>query len=133
MGDFNLPSIDFAAHNVAGLAESMQTRFLWQWTELGLVEHVQRPIRLNSEGVSSMLDYVLANDPLLVDDIEILNPLGKRDHAMIIFKFLVCTTKKLGQLLSRRNVYTVDYEEFNKALAAPPGTEQPGEASADDL
>ena len=49
MGDFNLPSIDFSAHNVTGPAESMQSRFLDLCTELGLVEHVKRPTRWNSD------------------------------------------------------------------------------------
>ena len=133
MGDFNLPAIDFVMHNAAGPADSMQVRFLELCTELGLVEHVKAPTRWSSEGLPSRLDYVLTNDPLLVDKIEVLDPLGKSDHATIMFTFLVCTTKKIDPLLTGRNFYRVDYEVFNSALAALPWTEDIGGTSVDDL
>ena len=44
---------------------------------------------------SSLLDLIITNEPHMIEDLEILNPLGKSDHGVLSFTYLCYGEEKI--------------------------------------
>ncbi|CAH8461716.1 unnamed protein product, partial [Schistosoma mattheei] len=91
LGDFNLPRVNFAEHTYTGGDNSIEARFFNLIDDLGLYENVRSATRWRNSQTPSRLDCVFTNEEFLVDNLSILAPLGKSDHAVIAFSFVIKT------------------------------------------
>ncbi|CAH8570357.1 unnamed protein product [Schistosoma haematobium] len=91
LGDFNLPRVNFAEHTYTGGDNSTEARFFNLIDNLGLYENVRSATRWRNSQTPSRLDCVFTNEEFLVDNLSILAPLGKSDHAVIAFSFVIKT------------------------------------------
>ena len=84
MGDFNCPNLNktMACHPV------FQHHFKQIIDSHPLYNHVKAPTRFGNSETSSILDLVLTNEELMVESIDISTPLGRSDHAVLIFKYI---------------------------------------------
>ena len=82
------------------------------WTQ-----HVREPTRYRAGQRPSLLDLVLTNESHLVDRIQISEPLGKSDHAVLEFDFLCYWTCKLASKKLLRNFSKADFTGLSSHLA----------------
>ena len=54
----------------------------------GWTQHVKLDTHFREGQRSILLDLVITNEPHMVEDLEILNPLGKSDHGLLSFTYL---------------------------------------------
>ena len=88
MGDFNLPAINWISEPPLLFhdRDEISNEFLKTLDDLFLTQHVRTFTRFR--GIEkSTLDLVISNEPEMVDDIAILKPLGKSDHAGVLWSF----------------------------------------------
>ena len=82
IGDFNLPSIDWATDTATGIYAK---EFLECCIENNLEQMIEFPTRHRSGQESSLLDLILTNEPDCIRDIYQKAPFGKSDHEVIEF------------------------------------------------
>ena len=87
MGDFNYSQIDWENGIVDGPEDSGQSRFLETIHDLLLFQHVSKPTRFRRGHVPSRLDLVFTNAENMIDEIDIEEPPGKSDHAVLLWYF----------------------------------------------
>ena len=92
MGDFNLPQIDFTSSAVEGSQDSTAATFFHLVNDHGLCEHALQNTRWASTCSASKLDYVFTNEDLMVDQVSASAPLGRSDHALLDFNFILNTS-----------------------------------------
>ena len=86
LGDFNYPDIDWANWN----AHSGSSRdFLENARDCFLQQHVLTPTRFRQNQEPHVLDLVFTKEDLQVQNCEVTSPLGKSDHAVILFDYIV--------------------------------------------
>ena len=88
LGDFNLPRINFVEHTYIGGDNSTEALFFNLIGDMGLFENLKSATRWRNSQTPSRLDWVFTNEEFLVDDLSILAPLGKSDHAVLSFSFV---------------------------------------------
>jgi hypothetical protein len=107
LGDFNAPSIDWNSYCCEAPTDSFDTKLLESVLDVNLIQHVQTPTRLQLNQEHNILDLVLSPYEDDVADLQILEPLGKSDHATVHFQWLrgsaVFSRKSV-----RRNVWRTD-------------------------
>ena len=86
MGDFNFGQIDWESESVEG-QDSDQARFLEAMQDLYLVQHVCSETRFRDGHMPSRLDLIFSNDENAIDVIDIGEPLGKSDHAVLTWDY----------------------------------------------
>ena len=117
MGDFNYPSIDWGrgvvrAGNVAArkFYEVVQQQYLCQ--------HVLSPTRSVPGEEPSILDLVFTREENMVQNLEIVAPLGKSDHSGLLFDFI--PSDRLDNIGERerakRNYFKGNYDLMRSEL-----------------
>ena len=86
--------------------------YLLDWTQ-----HVREPTRYRARQRPSLLDLVLTNESHLGDRIQISEPPGKGDHAVLEFDFLCYWTCKLSSTKLLRNFSKANYMGLSLHLA----------------
>lgn len=81
LGDFNLPSIDWADESGASIS-TVDDRYLNLFTTLGLHQHITEATFIPS---GNIIDLLLTSDPDRVMDVYILPPFPHCSHALIHF------------------------------------------------
>jgi hypothetical protein len=101
VGDFNLPGIEWTSAVPTASSAFRQQDFLDLFNSFGLFQHVDRP----TTQYGSLLDLVFTNEPRLVYNVEVGEPLGKSDHFVIAFDLdmqnFECPSKKEKLVKSR--------------------------------
>ena len=82
MGDFNHPGINWNYLESAADSEA----FLLLMQDCFLTQHVLEPVR-----GGNVLDIVLSSQEELINDLRILEPLGKSGHSQIHFRLTLGT------------------------------------------
>ena len=82
VGDFNYGAISWQDNTATSAAE---TAFLDCLQNTYLNQHVEEPTRGRSGQNPSILDFIISNDPNIVSHIRYESPLGKSDHACLVF------------------------------------------------
>ena len=85
VGDFNFCNIDW---DICTSSNSHINEFLTCLKDNFLIQHVLCPTRIRGLQKPNILDLVISNDDF-VGDIEYLSPLGKSDHAVLLFSVSV--------------------------------------------
>ena len=88
VGDFNYKNINWSNHSAPRTASDLETPeslFLDSINDCFLTQHVTQHTRARGTDEPSLLDLVITNDPGMIDTISHHAPLGKSDHASLIF------------------------------------------------
>ncbi len=121
-GDFNFPEINWTDETCDKDPSHISARFLESTREGLLIQHIKEPTRWRDGQKSNTLDLLFTNKDGLISDVEILPPLGKSDHGIIVFN-LHCAynessipkTKVLfnkGDYVGLRKELDVDWESI---------------------
>jgi hypothetical protein len=117
LGDFNLPQINFELINASGSTNSMANRFFSSTVNLGLTEHIQDSTRWRQGNIPSRLDFVLSNEPTMVENVSRLAPLGLSDHVVVNFDFICNTTWLETSPRTHYAFYRADYHAIRESLS----------------
>ena len=112
-GDFNFPNIDWE-NNFSSDPAAQQ--FLNTCDEVFLHQHVLKPTRARSDQRPHILDLVFSNEENMVVNMCYESPLGKSDHACLIFDFLCYVEKNCSSrtfTLYRKGNFQAMRQHFN--------------------
>ena len=84
MGDFNLPSLDPQLPSTIPFEQCLCDLI----RSIPLYNHVQEPTRFRSHNNPSTLDLIFTNEELMIEHINYAPPLGRSDHAVLLFDFV---------------------------------------------
>ena len=79
-------------------SNNFQTKCFHQILESGWYQHVNSETRLRQGQNASLLDLILTNEESMVNNLKILNPIGRSDHCVLIFNLVTkgLLDKKIG-------------------------------------
>ena len=83
--DFNFPEIDWLQNKSSKDEDHLSSLFLDSTQEGMLCQHIKEPTRWREGQKANTLDLLFTTKDGLVSDIEVLPPIGKSDHSVIIF------------------------------------------------
>ena len=119
MGDFNYGEIDWEDEVAYGPEDSDASKFLEVIQDLYLSQHVHQPTTFREGQKPSRLDLVFTNDKNMIDVIELGEPLGKSDHAVLTwdFKFRISHMNGIKAPMERSfNFFKADFTGMRAAL-----------------
>ena len=114
MGDFNIKEINWAENEAQGDINTLQNRFYECTRDSYLNQHVFTPTRFRADQEST-LDLVFTKEEEDVKNIEVLQPLGKSDHGIVVFDF-ICEWKAKQVFRPRRLYHKGNYNEINRLI-----------------
>ncbi len=129
-GDFNFPEINWIDESCNKDTSHIASRFLENTREVLLIQHIKEPTRWRDGQQSNTLDLLFTNKEGLISDLEILPPLGKSDHGIVIFSlhcdYKKCTTPKTRMLFNKGDYSSLRAElDVNwESLMAEKSTEE---------
>ena len=112
LGDFNLKEINWLENDPGGDIESLPCKFYECIKDCFLYQHVLVPTRFRGEQKST-LDLIFTKEEEDVKNIEVIQPLGKSDHGILVFD-LISEWKASTKFRPRRLYHKGNYEEMNK-------------------
>ena len=115
MGDFNLKEINWSEDEAAGTINALPSRFYECIKDGCLNQHVFAPTRFRGEQQST-LDLVFTKEEEDVKNIEVIQPLGKSDHGIVVCDF-ICKWKENTIYRPRRLYHKGNYEKMNKLIS----------------
>ena len=86
MGDFNYKEINWEFSTVEGPINSQARVFYENIQDLFLCQHVTDKTRFRQGQNPSQLDLIFTSDEQMIECVDILSPLGKSDHACLLWK-----------------------------------------------
>ena len=113
-GDFNYRGIDWENNTVESGDTSSQAKFYEVCQDGFLHQHVREFTRVRGNDEPSLLDLVLTHDPLEVEEINHTAPVGKSDHCILTFKFMVDKGEFPTINQDKRNFQKANYTEARK-------------------
>ena len=114
MGDFNLKEINWLEEEAAGPITAIPSRFYECINDCFLHQHVFAPTRFRGEQEST-LDLIFTKEEEDVKNIEVIQPLGKSDHGIVICD-LICEWKVSNIHRPRRLYHKGNYTEINRCI-----------------
>ncbi len=115
IGDFNFPEIDWIG-NVSTKDEDHPASLFLESTQDGMLsQHIKEPTRWREGQKANTLDLLFTSKDGLVSDIEVLPPIGKSDHGVVLFNI----HRSFGKDTTSRKKFLYDkgnYAEINKQL-----------------
>ena len=115
MGDFNAKEINWLEEESNGTENTFQFKFYECIKDCFLYQHVFVPTRFRNEQVST-LDLVFTKEEDDVRNIEVMQPLGKSDHGVVICD-LICEWEPKTLYRPRRLYHKGNYAEMNRRLS----------------
>ena len=80
MGDLNLPNIDFGSFSVSGSGDSFAGRILDCVLDNYWTQHVTDSTHFRINQIPSCLDWIITDDPNILEELTYEVPLGKSDQ-----------------------------------------------------
>lgn len=114
MGDFNLKEINWLEEEVSGSITAIPNKFYECTKDCFLHQHVFAPTRFRGEQEST-LDLIFTKEEEDVKNIEVIQPLGKSDHGIVICD-LICEWKSSNKERPRRLYHKGNYTEISRCL-----------------
>ena len=114
LGDFNLREINWPENDPGSNIEQLPYQFYECTKDCHLYQHVLMPTRFRAEQKST-LDLVFTKQEENVKNIEVIQPLGKSDHGIIVAD-LICEWKASTTFRPRRLYHKGNYEEMNRLI-----------------
>ena len=128
VGDFNYKQIDWENWQTPKSDNSEEQCLINCLQDIYWFQHVSAPTRYREGATPSTLDLILTNEEDMIQQLNYESPLGKSDHSVLNFKFMVQTNIKFqprtiykydkGDYVSMIKDLTVDWEnEFSQCGA----------------
>ena len=114
MGDFNVKEINWEEDEAEGEIRTLQSRFFECTKDSYLIQHVYAPTRFRNDQEST-LDLIFTKEEEDVKNIEVLQPLGKSDHGIVLCD-LICEWIAKKTFRPRRLYHKGNYVEINRLL-----------------
>ena len=114
VGDFNCKDINWDALSTVATETSIQSRLLDVTCAQGWTQHVKTETRFRMGQKSSLLDLVITNESGMVENLQILSPIGKSDHGLIFFGFVCYHETKITKSIPK--YYLGDYDGMRNHL-----------------
>ena len=114
MGDFNIPDIDWVNRDVLVGAPKIDRDLFKKTQDCFLYQHVTKQTRFRGNS-SSTLDLIFTREEENVKNIQVLQPLGKSDHGVVVGDF-ICEWRNKVKPRSNRMYYKGQYETINKKI-----------------
>ena len=114
MGDFNLKEINWAEEEVRGPITAIPHKFFECIKDCFLYQHVFAPTRFRGDQEST-LDLTFTKEEEDVKNIEVIQPLGKSDHGIVICD-LICEWNLNINERPKRLYHKGNYTEINRCL-----------------
>ena len=116
MGDFNIKEINWEESEAQGDIDTLQNRFFECTKDSYLYQHVIVPTRFRADQEST-LDLIFTKEEEDVKNIEVLQPLGKSDHGIVVCDF-ICEWRAKQIFRPRRLYHKGNYIEINRILSS---------------
>lgn len=110
MGDFNYPEVNWEENQCHVATQRNAYDFLESIRDAFLYQHVKNPTRYRIDQEPHILDLIFTNEEGMIDDLEIEPPLGKSDHSVLTFTFIVETVTEP----SKTTKYMLNKGDYNK-------------------
>ena len=111
MGDFNIPSIDWVNRDILTGAPKIDRDIYNKMQDCFLYQHVTKPTRFRGNS-SSTLDLIFTREEEDVKNIQVLQPIGKSDHGVVVGNF-ICEWRNKVKPRSNKMYYKGQYEIIN--------------------
>ncbi len=109
VGDFNYPSINWNTWHPGNENEdSDESNFIDCLRDNFLSQHITQPTRVRGTNEPSTLDLLITNDERLITEIQYSSPLGKSDHAVLLFELMCYSVRKSF----KKKVYFYDKADY---------------------
>ena len=131
LGDFNYPQIDYDGYVVSSGKDTDAARFFEKTQDLYLHQSIDCNTRFREGNDPSKLDLVFVDEENLLDNVEIVPPLGKSDHAGIVFSIAGVVSNREGDT-RRLNYWKGDYQSMNEELTDIDWKTRIGEMGVDE-
>lgn len=115
LGDFNYPSIDYSKLIVNPGGEHAAKEFLDKTMDIFLYQNVYEDTRVRQGQNPSKLDYIFTDEDNLIENLQVLPPLGKSDHACLDFSYLKGSEEDQPNHV-KRNYWKADFHNINLTL-----------------
>ena len=116
MGDFNFPDINWDTWSTpTDDTNSIEFQFIEAVRDAYLYQHVTLPTRGRIGQVPHLLDLILTNEESMISELEHQSPLGKSDHAVLLFKYH-CYTLPARCKVKKLCYNKGDYETMNAQM-----------------
>jgi exonuclease III len=117
VGDFNFPEINWSTWGTKRRStECIEQQFINCLEENYLEQHVEEDTRGKVGQASNILDLIITNEKNMIENISTLSPLGKADHAVLIFNYK-CYTRTTNNSETKFNLNKGDYDSLRKEVA----------------
>ena len=134
MGDFNFPGIDWEGLSINGRENSIPAKFLNVVCDNLLHQNIDFYTRYRQGQVPSLLDLVFTDDDQRIEGMESECPLGKSDHVVINWEYIVSTdTGNNSGHQDRRNYWKGNYTSINRDLEGVDWAMEFNNLSANDM
>ena len=114
MGDFNVPKVDWMNNEILPGAKMVERDFYNCVTDNLLHQHVKEFTRFK-KNEKSTLDLIFTKEEEDVKNINVIQPLGKSDHGVVLGDF-ICKWKSRVEPKKRRAYYKGDYNSMKDEL-----------------
>ena len=114
LGDLNVPDIDWIEKDLFIDAKDIDVQVLSVVNDCFLFQHVKEHTRFRKDQ-SSLLDLIITKEENDVRNIEVLQPLGKSDHGIVMGEF-VCEWKSKIAQKPRRMYHKGNYDKILEGL-----------------
>ena len=116
-GDFNYGLIDWESGFVEAPEDSEGHKFMETMDDMYLFQHVHYPARFREGCAPSRFDLVFTKDENEIDEIDIAEPLGESDHAVLIWGHQLSESLKVKNGRSKRlHFWKGDYSAMKTLL-----------------
>ena len=116
-GDFNFPKIDWDTWSVKNSGgDDEESLFIEAVRDGFFHQHVKQNTRIRGTNEPSLLDLILTNEEGMVSDLEVQSPVGKSDHAFLVFDFH-CYNLRLVATPSKFQFNSGDYVAMRQDLS----------------
>ena len=115
VGDFNYKDINWQNLSTNKNENSKEFKFLETIKYCYFTQHTDKPTRGRLGETANTLDLVISDDPGRVDEIEYQSPLGKSDHAVLLFHYIIKYSRDNNQKISYQ-YNRGDYKSINQQL-----------------
>ena len=87
-GDFPCKDIDWMRYTTPLDENTIQAKLIDLITESGWHQHVKSPTRFRLGQQPSLLDLMITNEANMINNLQLLSPIGKSDHCVVIFDYV---------------------------------------------
>ena len=108
IGDFNYKHIDWENWQTSKSDTSDEQCFINCIQDIYWFQHVCAPTRFREGSTPSTLDLILTNEENMIQQLQYESPLGKSDHSILNFKFMIESNIKFQP----RTIYKYDHGDY---------------------